>query len=87
MAITMCFWHVWFIPSLPPASFSDHEQSMDKRDDVPDADTDLPDKDRDGEDLFDNNLLQEYIFQFNRERYCHLYNFLATMLPTRLDTY
>ena len=32
---------------------------MDERDDVPDADTDLPDEDGDGEDLFDDNLLQD----------------------------
>ena len=43
-------------PLLP---FSDNEESMDERDNVPDADTDLPDEDGDGEDLFDNNLLQD----------------------------
>ena len=39
---------------------------MDERDNVPDADTDLPDEDGDGEDLFDDNLLQEYV----RELHC-----------------
>ena len=32
---------------------------MDERDNVPDANTDLLDEDGDGEDLFDDNLLQD----------------------------
>ena len=50
----------------PPPPFSDNEESMDERDNVLDADTDLPDEDGDSEDLFDDNLLQEYV----RELHC-----------------
>ncbi|KAF8532503.1 MCM2/3/5 family-domain-containing protein [Gautieria morchelliformis] len=47
-------------PSSPPAPFSDTEDGADDRDNIPDADADvLDDEDGDGEDLFDENILQD----------------------------
>lgn len=47
-------------PSSPPPPFSDTDDGMDDRGSVPDANADLPDdEDANGEDLFDENILQE----------------------------
>ncbi|GJE97383.1 MCM-domain-containing protein [Phanerochaete sordida] len=55
-------------PSSPPAPFSDTDESLDERDAVPDAD-EIPEEEEDGEDLFGENLADDYAVNEALDRY------------------